>query len=486
MAGYPSINWWPGNLRLYESRLSFLARFSALNGVSARRCLEYLNIYPDDDRPLAEDELRHLASALREGLPSVEDIFSPSVRFVDVGLYGPPPARRGQYTVRYCEKCAQHGYHSYLHETAWLSRCPFHMCELKEGWGPKHSGVIAMQRMAALEFLMRKNCAAWPHGPDCSLPDSERGCLASLVEWVKNARRAAEGMSRGEIWRSGEDGFLGHLCLDQAFGQLRTLEPIPTGIEPLFTDPGGRWSVEVQRFPMQARIELERLSSCHLSFARIFDFYIRISAPLANPPSFVARLKAFQDLLRSRHRECHCRWELVDGGWESYWVKVHPNEWAHRVFKCPFEVALEELELGWGRFDEILSNRKTEQERLRLFGVSREMHDAGLIHNLADASVSPEGYLYMIQGAWPCCEWNPDSPLVELLDTAATWEIEAAFHALRAWLDAIDEGVEPGERNDPKYTVRLREIDDGLSLLRWVPEDNGRARTHGPDRGHFQ
>lgn len=471
MVAYPSVNWWPGNLRSYESRLSFLVRFRQLNGITARRCLEFLNIPLAENTLLRAGEIARLSSLLHEAFPAVAAAFAPSVLFINCGRYAPPVSERYPHHVGYCETCAQHGYHSYLHETYWLAKCPFHMTELKKISIANSTTSVAVRKMAALDLVMRENCKTWPHGVDNSFPAEGQGQAASLERWVTRAEAEAARLSDGEIWLSGDDPFLGPVPLRQIFGQLRTLVPIPEEIEPLFAEPGGRWSMEVRSFPPRVRTELDRLSS-RLSFDRIFGYYKRISAWSGSRSSFVTRLKAVQDLLKARHGSCTCEWKQVNTGWEAYWINACAGE-ERRDHACPFEIALNELELGWGRSDRVLSSRKAEDERLRIAYLSSDMHDAGLINYKRGVLMSPDGHLIVDQDTRSACEWILQSPLTELLDVAACWEIESAYEALSEWLDNIEQGLHPGQRDDSKYCVRLREADNGLSLVRWSPVRSG-------------
>jgi hypothetical protein len=326
MAAYPSVNWWPGNLRPYESRLSFVTRFCGLNGVSTRQCVEFLRIDPESNAPLPIDEIRRLTSVLGETTSRVEEMFSPAVRFVDLGLYGPSPERRERDAVRYCETCAQHGYHSQLHQPGWLARCPFHMSGLKKAWVKKRTSSLLSNHVGALDFVMRQHCRSWPHGVDAGFPGRDQGHVASLVGWVARASAAAARMSHGEIWWSGGDAIRWDVSLEQAFGQLRALEAMPEEIEPLFAEAGGRWSLEARAFARQAKDQLDHLRSRHLGFAEVVHFYIRVNAASANPPSFVTRLNAFQDRLKTRHGSCRCWWWLTGAGWLSDRISPHPGE----------------------------------------------------------------------------------------------------------------------------------------------------------------
>ncbi|KAF7964088.1 hypothetical protein AWV80_02375 [Cupriavidus sp. UYMU48A] len=73
----------------------------------------------------------------------------------------------------------------------------------------------------------------------------------------------------------------------------------------------------------------------------------------------------------------------------------------------------------------------------------------------------PEGYLSTTQSVWPCCDWIYDSPLLELLDYVAEWEIESALDALTTWLGDIDRGSKPSERDDPNIASDFAKLITG-------------------------
>ncbi|MFP3559179.1 hypothetical protein SB861_52390 [Paraburkholderia sp. SIMBA_049] len=344
------------------------------------------------------------------------------------------------------------------------------MSVLKRAWVKKRTSSLLSNHVGALDFVMRQHCRNWPHGVDAGFPTRDPGHVVSLVSWVARASAAAARMSHGEIWWSDGDAFRWDVSLEQAFGQLRALEAMPEEIEPLFAEPGGRWSLEARTFARQAKDQLDHLRSRHLGFAEMVHLYIRVNAASATPPSFVTRLNAFQDRLKTRHGSCRCRWWLTGAGW----LCNQTEEGRGEGMICPYDLALDELKHGWGRSDLGPSNREAEQERLRFGRVSHDMRDVGLIRYMKDAKVSPQGHLYFDQDIWVCCEWVRDAPLTAVFDMAVTWELDAAIDALIIWLDDIDHGVAPFARADPQYCVRLREMDDGLSLIKW-----GRAEGSG-------
>ncbi|GAC1417919.1 MAG: hypothetical protein NVSMB6_20090 [Burkholderiaceae bacterium] len=105
---------------------------------------------------------------------------------------------------------------------------------------------------------------------------------------------------------------------------------------------------------------------------------------------------------------------------------------------------------------------------MRFMALSHEMHDAGLIGYTEGAKVSPEGYLYVYQEVWPCCEWIGNDSLADLFNATAEFEIESTFIELNAWFDDIDDGFDPAMRDDPAGSVRLCETEEGLSLIKWT------------------
>ncbi|XYI32289.1 hypothetical protein MNJPNG_09020 [Cupriavidus oxalaticus] len=336
MVDYPSVNWWPGNLRPYESRLSFLARFAKLNGLGDRACLNFLKVDAEDGTSLPVDEIARLSCLLHEASPSIQAVFSHSLRYVDCGSYASSANSNPRHFIRYCEPCSRHGYHSYLHEAGWLSKCPFHMTELKTVWIPMRGGTLPEQRIATLRRVMQKHNGTWPYYGNNDFLARDESRVASLRNWVRRASGAAACMARAEIWRSGDEEPLGDMSLAQVFGQLRALKATPRRIKPLLAEPGGTWHLESRAFPHSARAELDRLKQLHLSFSRIFSFY-KLHGASSDTTSLVARSKKAQDLLRQRHRSCRCQWAQIgrnNGG--SCWIMVRADKAMRCNYRCPF------------------------------------------------------------------------------------------------------------------------------------------------------
>lgn len=465
---YPSINWCSGTLHPYESMISFWTRFCYLNNTTVLQCIEYIGSRPSH----SGKEMRRIAALLNEDLSVVQTVFAPSVTLNHCGRYCLPPLKSNSNSIRYCEECAIHGYHSYLHEADWLSRCPFHGIDLKTSYSAKHSGDITSRQMTALRDLMQSTCKTWPWAGNGGFTIHRQGQLERLGVWARSASSAANRLSQGQIWDSSENGFMGEKSYTQSLGRLCALESVPEVLEPLFVETGEPWNVEIRRFPLETKTELARLKT-QLDFSTMFDFYKRLSTRSNMAPAFIALCKAAQDEIKVRHGQCRCRWGMEKIGWSYHWAEVHPDQWPHWGCTCPFDNAVQDLELEWGRADLVLSRRIAEKKLMRFMALSHEMHDAGLICYTADAKVSPEGYLYVYQEVWPCCEWIGNALLADLFNATAEFEIESTLVELNAWLDNIDDGINPAMRGDPAGSVHLCETDEGLSLIKWTQSRSG-------------
>ena len=342
------------------------------------------------------------------------------------------------------------------------------MAELKEAWATMSGGTVAAREIAALAGVMKKHCRSWPHCSNCP-PVWQQGQVPALEEWTARVSLAAAQVSVGEVWRSGESLPIGNLSVSQALGHLHALVPMPESLRPLFVDTEDAWRIETQSFPRQAELEFERLRLLRLSFSRVFAFYKRIAAFSPTPPAYVTRVKTIENALKARHGTCRCEWGLlrVERWGESHWIRVRANDNAFRFIPCPYDDALAELAFGWGHRSRELRSHNAAQQQMQLILFAHELKAAGLLHYTKDAEVSAEGYLSTRQDIRTCCEWVEDSPLTALFNLAAFWEVESAYSALSVWLDKIEQGLPPWQRDDPKYCVRLCETDKSLSLVRW-------------------
>ncbi|HJV85215.1 MAG TPA: hypothetical protein VJ698_07040 [Noviherbaspirillum sp.] len=464
MASYPSFNWWRGNLRPYESVISFVARFCAMNGITVQQYNQLFGYEFGHENRLCDADLERIAMLLNEDLHLVESVFRPNLTLDNCGRYGPVLATPRSDSVRYCKECSTRGYHSYLHEVHWLAKCPFHLCDLQTCFSPKQGGTIWMRKLAALKLAMTSACAHWPVAKREAVPGSTSKQFDCLAAWIKSASGAASRLSHGQFWDSGEGEFVVDSLLSQEMGRLRALEPMPKFIESLFSNIGEATHIEIRRFPLEARIELDRCKGA-IPFPILLDFFKRLGACSKNPPPFIAKRKAAQDAIRGRHMTCGCQWGRIIEGWYGHWIHIDSDERLPWNYTCPNKIAVDELEFGWGCPD--LSRYKADRELSRFIRLSHDMYDAGLISYTPDAHVSPEGHLYACPRVWPCCEWSNASSLTDLLNAVAEVEIESALCALMKWLDDIDNGVAPYKRDDPTRCLRLCETEDGLLLIKW-------------------
>lgn len=277
-------------------------------------------------------------------------------------------------------------------------------------------------------------------------------------------RDSANQLSQQHVWESSE-GSYGKESVTPAMGRLAALVPPPKGIEPILADDEQAWRVETTHFPGEVRKQFDSLPP-DLSFASVFAYYKTVSASSSDPPPFVTRRAEAQETFKAQHQPCACRWGRIREGWYYHWIRVDPTNGPHWGCSCPYELAIQELELGWGRVELAVSERQSRQEMGHFLEDSHLMHKAGLIRYRPEAQLSPTGHLYRSPEVWSCCEWV-QSPLTELLNAAAEFELETRIRELNAWLNDIDDGLDPFVfRGDAGY-LGLSKTEEGLLLLKW-------------------
>lgn len=470
----PEVNWWPGKLRYYESPLSFAANFCALNCINLKEFGKFFGYTVGQEWRLTREDLCRIACLLNEDIEVVESVFNTSVHLGDFDAYHIPDEKRNSDMVHYCPRCADSGYHSHLHELPWLKRCPFHLRSLNIAPSSGVSETIAARRANSTKKLMLSRCGTWPR---CDQIDPfisnarENVYLRLLFVWTRHSSEAAEEFSRGEFWDSDFHGHIEERTYKHLMGQLQKLESMPELIEPLFVTKGEKWHLETRHFPSNVRDEISRLRP-NMPFWMILAFYKDVAIRSHQPPPYIGKLRAVQDQLRRRHGECCCSWRREKAGWGYHWLRTDPDRQSNGRLLCPYEVALEQLELEWGNKYDVFSKRKAHEETYRFFHQSKTMYDANLIEYTPEASVNADGYLCAYPQVWTCCEWKKTSPLQDLLNATAEFEIDSAQFKINRWLDLIEKKrVHPLVGDQPCKCVRLKETDDGLLLIKWTHAD---------------
>lgn len=257
MQDYPSVNWWKGNLRLHESYLSLVVRFSHLNGIKIGEACTFLDGLLGNLVKPAEADLISLARALNDDLQVVQTVVWESIKLT------PCPGstiltEKTDGSVRYCEECAAMGYHSYLHEYRWLARCPLHDTCLKIMSANTRTGSLFVRTGKALAQVMAAASPTWPAAQPAFRPDAFKG-LNWLSRWTAGGGAKANNMAERIIWSSDTAIFRERDGFDKVIGQLHALEPIPEAMRMMFGGIEDDWSVDVQHFSSAAKDELSRV-----------------------------------------------------------------------------------------------------------------------------------------------------------------------------------------------------------------------------------
>lgn len=411
-------------------------------------------------------DIDRLATTLDEDLTTVQGVLGETIN-LGLGHDLSIVPEKVDDSVRYCERCASIGYHSYLHEYHWLARCPFHSTPLKVIHAPYKATTVQVRRYEALARLMQAACSYWPRTGSQSFEPKEYEGFRWLSSWASRVTQAATQFSHKKIWSSDDDRiFPPANGYGDKIGRLHALEPIPDAMKPLFSDVQEGWGADIRYFPMEARQEFARIAT--VGVRQLFSFFKKVAAYSSQPYCFIHETDLCRQQIQARHPECRCAWgrETINFG-RHHWVRVHSEEWPHWNLICPFSAASEKLELAIGHRFEALSRRHREEEQLQLVNLSRELAVWGFAGYTPNANVSPEGLLYAYPQVWPCMEWIGTPWLNAVFDCAAQFEVQAVYESLSGWLDSIEAGDNPGIYEESHPSIRLSETEEGLVLVKW-------------------
>ena len=460
MRNYPKINWWLGNLYPHESIVSFVSRFCCLNYIRVSQLNDYLEINLNNRFTsffvISDDDNVRISEKLGDDINVVKTVFSRIENGISNFIYRPPIEKQHRY-LRYCESCLSIGYHSGLHELGWIVKCPLHLCELKIINADSH-GTILESQAVALEKLMRENCSLWPCNSEDLCFITQRHKIYSVERWVRGVNDAAIAFGSRMLWSS-NPGMAYRIPLSQTIGQLRVLKNPSKHIEDVLYINQEKWSLNIKRFPKNIRDELLK-NNTSFTLEDIFNFYKYVAAHSYSKAPFSKKLQAAQDIINARHDVCECEWILMNEGWYSNWVWMNPRERPYSGIRCPYEDAIHELELGWGRHDVALSRQKYVDSIFKNYQLAIKIEHLGLFRWYTDPS-----YIYHNR-----IEWNEYSPLSELFNTMAECEVLEHLRNMENWLDSIERGGNPGIAEWNTHCVQLFLNDEGLTLVNWTAE----------------
>lgn len=470
MRDYLSINWYTGCLMPYESVISFLSRFCSLNNIKLDACYSYLGLESEFFLPLSSKKISELSNLLREDLGTIQGVFAPSITLENFGVYKhKDPIYSVPLKLSYCERCIALGYHSYLHELSWMKRCPFHDQPIKELLINGPASLTRRKRLIKkFTTLMEKNAPQWPWLHREDFESLDQPILERLRQWLIDAKRQVDVLSEGEVWQSLATDSSDESRLSETIEQLHTLAPIPKLLAPYLLPVQGHWSVALIKFPKEARDDYERIVP-GFGFGLILEIFIYIGAHSNNPPKFIEYLANVKHRINEIHSICKCEWWRAKANWgKHYWIR---NSRGARGFyevdaQCPYDVALDTLELGWGKASDIQWGPTADKHYCRMAKFIQELSALGIVGYTPDALVKDGHFVYYPQ-VDPFCEWILNSPFSDLLNAAAELEIDATGSQLLEWIDAINSGEDPRTLSMSGQSIHLCRTEEGMTLIRW-------------------
>ncbi|WP_124646845.1 TniQ family protein [Burkholderia contaminans] len=464
MINYPSINWWPGNLRRYEAGECFVARFCDQNGISTSQAIKYIGMGAAHIGLNANKEIMHVSSVLREDTTVVATVLRPLLRAPAFEMRHYPSIKRGSHILRICPECIANGYYSNFHEMKWIGLCPLHDCELVECCPNGSGATIFEDRVSRLQGMLRSSCNYWP-ASGTRHPIRITNAAKRITEWLSAASDEMVALSENQIWTNGsQDEDLINLL-----GRAKRLVPIEKNIEKYLVDRYALWHIERQDFGAEVKNRINELQlASDFSFEYSYYFYKCLGGSEASGVDFLENVRRERKKIELRHGACNCQWKYFKGRWRKSEL-LDDYEWPERSMgKCPFQMALSMWDEAWGMVSDSFSNRDLRQYALEMTQLSRLMHNADLIFYAPDANLSPEGLLCLSKNPLSYCRWNSESMLAGIFKCAALWEVELLSTVLNKWLDSMNKESPPPPITWSRDRICLFKTSEGVALMKWV------------------
>ncbi len=465
---YPTFNWWRGCVRRYESSLSVFLRFCELNRISVKRAEGILPIRPHQPYRSPDEEAERLAGVLDEPISVVRTMFLPCLNLGCAGGYSLTFNLKEKFetVIRFCPECARCGYHSVFHEAAWLEMCPFHAMPLQVA-PPIDYGRILDMRISVIRRVMRAHCANWPLVTAGPIDRGNDNIAKSILDWAECTNAAGRRFAEMDFFVFNYNASYNRSSFLRRLGQLCEISPPSVAVKAYMKNVEGEWSREY------AMLSNTLFFKCSKDYARtvlsiLFDFYVRTQVLSPTPPMFVVRYRDAVRKLRNEHEICRCKWVGVTSANGLISWRICGSSGRKTGERCPYEIALAELDGRWGNWREVDGERRVKQEIGRLIAIAQDLRDFRLVKLKSDRAANREEYFEQLNDLLGNYTWEVDASVIGTLDAAAIWQIDAEVRELNYWLSRIDGDSMPSTFGVLGASVHLQECNAGMQLMRWI------------------
>lgn len=446
----PSIIWWPGKIRFYESIYSFKKQFCLLNGISGKQYDEYFHTcFSQRDLP----NYKKFAALANEHELAIASMFGP---VTDLFCIERPQIYSGRSghpkSIRYCPRCIQFGYHSYLHNISWVKRCPFHLNILKE----THEDNFVE--------LMERNCIDWPRNSECDaalMTAEHNGYVQLILQWLKNVSPKMATLAKSEIWKIGDYERCDPEQIDIVFGHLCSIEKLPDVLDEIVIKPRQWISVEKELSKMESNALLELLQRHGIDL--LYRYFKVASAHSSKPAKFVESYEAFQSQLTAAHEHAHCEWQQAAAGTRQYWVRR--NSASFSSSECPYDFVSKMLQINWGKAELVLSGKNKTNYRCEFLYLTTFLRNEGFFKHISGSDLSGDGALAFDWELLSNCVWRR-GPIFKVLNYIAEFELALEFSVLTNWLENIESGIAPNQAFQTFGSVCLLSVGEKIILIR--------------------
>ena len=379
--------------------------------------------------------------------------------------------------VSYCPDCIRIGYHALFHEFAWLRKCPIHQADLirKDVPFSIRSSQLDNYTVTLLEILSNSTpqWLSYDRGQAVEkILDS--GNFRSFLKWIGAARHHASQMESANIFSGGGAGY-SLQDIEVLLGRLAWAIPFPDAVAKLIGANVPRVHPDIVN--LSAGTVDRFLSLLSIIDFESLDWFCRKTAALTNDmPKFRSQAMDIAEELKSLHGECHCKW-----GWSRYekWLPAAPGScWPHWGFKCPFEMAIDELLGDWVDFEQPnASSQELGHDRDRYIRLTRVLMEQRYVSPIDPELNSPIWMLERLSSGEHNLQLNLDSDIRQLIEDLLCDGLFLYIEGIRLWLDSIEEGAPPTHRTKLPANSNLFGHADGPYLMRWLACSNAPERS---------
>lgn len=468
---FQTVNW--GNKRLLpnESLVSFISKFSHINGLNFKETKRFFvkqNLFEWTSAGLRNIDYHGIAQLLDEDYEVVHMLHGSYLDLIvcyggghDGMAADEVLARdRDSYQLKYCPECMRNGYHSSMHEYHWLSNCPIHpkIPLHVEREYPIRNFQSFVEYCKDFTNEINRICPRWLSIKQCEFIHENvfNDDYFCFKDWVLKCQSISICINKSVVINHMECGY----SIDTFGEYLQRINwkyPIPKKILAILG-----FKIKGNCCPSET-IYTDSVTSTlntiinRLPFEDFRSFYCKHLALSKDEADFRYLAEEIASVLNRHIINCNCRWYLNE---ISCWEELKGESVSeNKNLQCPYICLREILLSDWLDFRNYKTSKLQFQSWHDYRAIAIELSDIGIFEITLPKLVNPE---FLPIGKFTfssSCKHNLDQ-ILELL-------LYDYISQSTSWIKYIKEGYAPF--NVPKILNKVGFFSNGKSIysLKW-------------------